>query len=68
MLDALRHFKSGLMQYRQQKWNDAMGEFNEVLVINANDKAAKLYIERCQHFLTSPPGNDWDGVWVMESK
>jgi adenylate cyclase len=68
MIDALRHFKSGLVKYRQQKWTDAMGEFNEVLSLNANDKAAKLYIERCQHFLASPPGDDWDGVWVMESK
>jgi adenylate cyclase len=68
MIDALRHFKSGLVKYRQQKWMDAKGEFGEVLALNDHDKAAKMYIERCDHFLASPPGDDWDGIWVMETK
>jgi len=68
MIDALRHFKSGLVKYRQQKWDDAKGEFGEVLALNDHDKAAKLYIERCKHFLANPPGGEWDGVWVMQDK
>jgi adenylate cyclase len=68
MIDAMRHFKSGLVKYRQQKWNDAKNEFGEVLALNDHDKAAKMYIERCDHFLANPPGANWDGVWVMESK
>jgi adenylate cyclase len=68
MTDALRHFKAGLQKYRQQKWSDAKGEFNDVLALNDHDKAAKMYIERCDHFIANPPGADWDGVWVMESK
>ena len=68
MIDALRHFKSGLVKYRQQKWGDAKDEFGDVLALNGQDKAAKLYMERCDHFLANPPGADWDGVWVMESK
>ncbi|MBI5790706.1 MAG: GAF domain-containing protein [Rhodocyclales bacterium] len=68
MTDALRHFRSGLMKYRQQKWTDAKKEFGELLALNGHDKAAKMYVERCDHFLANPPGDDWDGVWVMESK
>jgi adenylate cyclase len=68
MTDALRHFKAGLQKFRQQKWDDAKGEFNDVLALNDHDKAAKMYIERCDHFIANPPGDDWDGVWVMESK
>jgi len=68
MIDALRHFKSGLVKYRQQKWIDAKSEFGEVLVLNDHDKAATMYIGRCDHFLANPPGENWDGVWVMESK
>jgi adenylate cyclase len=68
MIDALRHFKSGLVKFRQQKWNDAKGEFGEVLALNDHDKAAKMYIGRCDHFIANPPGDAWDGVWVMESK
>jgi adenylate cyclase len=68
MSDALRCFKSGLAKYRQMKWSDAIGEFKEVLALNDHDKAAKLYIERCEHFRAEPPPEGWDGVWVMESK
>ena len=68
MTDALRHFKAGLQKYRQQKWDDAMGEFNEVLALNDHDKAATMYIGRCEHFIANPPGDEWNGVWVMESK
>jgi adenylate cyclase len=68
MSDALRAFKAGLQKYRQQKWSDAKGEFNDVLAFNPEDKAAKMYISRCDHFIDHPPGGEWDGVWVMESK
>jgi adenylate cyclase len=68
MTDALRHFKAGLQKFRQQKWDDAKGEFNDVLALNDHDKAAKMYIGRCDHFIANPPGDEWDGVWVMESK
>lgn len=66
--DALRLFKSGLAKYRKQEWLPATEVFSEVLELNPHDKAAQLYIERCHHFIAAPPGSDWDGVWVMESK
>lgn len=68
MIDALGLFKAGLSHYRQQRWNDAAAKFNEVLALNPNDKAAKMYVERCRHLADNPPGDAWDGVWVMESK
>ncbi len=68
MLDALRHFKTGLAKFRQQKWDDAEAEFKEVLALNDHDKAAAMYIKRCEHFRADPPGAEWDGVWVMEEK
>ena len=36
--------------------------------MNPADKAARLYVERCRHLAEHPPGDDWNGVWVMESK
>jgi adenylate cyclase len=45
-----------------------MGAFHEVLEINSHDKAAQLYLERCGHLASNPPPDDWNGVWVMESK
>ncbi|HYR05272.1 MAG TPA: adenylate/guanylate cyclase domain-containing protein, partial [Gallionella sp.] len=68
LIDALGHFRNALTKYRQRKWHDAIHLLEEVLALNQNDKAAKLYIERCHYFIDNPPGDDWDGVWVMESK
>jgi len=68
MIDALRQFKAGLTKYRSRKWQDAIDAFQDVLALNERDKSAKLYIERCQHLAENPPGEDWNGVWVMESK
>ncbi|MBP6278552.1 MAG: GAF domain-containing protein [Rhodocyclaceae bacterium] len=68
MADAMRLFRTGLVKYRQRKWEDAISEFTEVLALNPNDKAAKLYIERSEHFRANPPSDDWEGVWVMQDK
>lgn len=68
LTDALRIFRSGLQNYRQSRWNQAIADFKDVLGFNAGDKAAQLYIERAEHFRTHPPEAGWDGVWIMESK
>lgn len=68
LIDALGHFRNALSKYRQRHWEDAIHLLEEVLALNPNDKPAKLYIERSRYFIDNPPGDDWNGVWVMESK
>jgi adenylate cyclase len=68
LIDALGYFRDGVTKYRQRKWTDAVKQFSEVVAMNPADKAAKLYLERCRHLAEHPPGDDWNGVWVMESK
>jgi adenylate cyclase len=68
LIDALGYFRDGVTKYRQRKWTDAVKQFSEVVAMNPADKAAKLYLERCRHLTEHPPGDDWNGVWVMESK
>ena len=68
LADALRYFKAALAKYRQKKWKEAISGFCEVLEIRPDDKAARLYVERCEHFAATPPPEDWNGVWVMETK
>jgi len=68
MMDALRHFREALSNYRSQRFADAKAVFGEVLAINPADKAARLYVERCDYFIGSPPPADWNGVWIMEGK
>ncbi|WP_340109267.1 GAF domain-containing protein [Pikeienuella sp. HZG-20] len=68
MMDALGHFREGIHRYRKQEWTRAIGSFKEALKANPDDRIATDYIERCRIMKTAPPGDDWDGVWVMKSK
>jgi adenylate cyclase len=68
MSDAMAHFRDALAKYRKRDFAGARVEFGCVLAINADDKAAKLYIERCDHLAEDPPPEDWGGVWVMDHK
>jgi adenylate cyclase len=68
LIDALGYFRDGLAKYRHGRWSDAEALFSQVLSLNPADKSAQLYVERCRHLAANPPGEEWSGVWMMESK
>lgn len=61
-------YHEGRKLYLARDFVSAVGKFAQVMGIDKDNKAAKLHMERCQHFLTTPPEEDWDGVWTMTSK
>ena len=68
LADVLGHFKYGQECYRDGKWDNAIKAFSEALRLNPNDAVSHLYVERCKKLLENPPGEDWNGVWHLESK
>jgi adenylate cyclase len=68
LVEALGLFNDGYRSWNIGKWDQAIKLFNSVLKINPSDKAAQLYIDRCNHMKKNPPKGTWDGVWVMTSK
>ena len=68
MMDVLGHFREGVNHYRAQDWLKAERSFKEALKANPGDRISEDYIERCEIMDLNPPGDDWDGVWVMKSK
>ena len=64
----LAAFRRGLEAYKQRQWQAAIAAFQEALNIEANDEPARLYLERCRAYQTTPPPDDWDGVFVMKTK
>jgi adenylate cyclase len=67
-LKAYRIFEKGLSLYREQKWDEATKYFNAVMKVIPADPPSKIFIERCNEFKADPPGAEWDGVFVAESK
>ena len=68
MTDVLGNFRDGLAAYREMQWADARDCFQRGTSLNPQDKPCKIYIDRCNHLEANPPGDSWDGVWVMTSK
>jgi len=66
--DALGRFRDGLAKYRRRDFAAAKRLFLEELEINSEDKAAQMYVTRCDLLTETPPPSDWEGVWIMESK
>jgi adenylate cyclase len=66
--DFIPSFEQGLASYRGQEWKKAETFFNKVLKMKPGDKPSLIYIDRCRKMALSPPGPEWDGVWIMKTK
>jgi len=64
----LNQYQKGFDHYLMRNWEWAMNHFRQALQIKSNDGPSRLYLLRCQEFLENPPGEDWDGVFVMKNK
>jgi class 3 adenylate cyclase/CHASE2 domain-containing sensor protein len=57
-----------LAHYRNRRWQEAIDAFAAILARHPEDGPAKTYLSRCRTYLTSPPPQDWNGVWTMATK
>jgi hypothetical protein len=64
----LKHFAAGRKNYKLMKFKEAQACFAKALSLDAEDGPSKVYYARCKHYLTNPPPEDWDGVFVMKTK
>ena len=66
---ALRdHYSDGLAAYRARRWDDARRAFAAALDAVPDDGPSLTFVKRLDGFATTPPGDDWDGVWRLEQK
>ncbi|QZZ18949.1 GAF domain-containing protein [Leptothermofonsia sichuanensis E412] len=64
----IEHYHKGRAYYLERNFPMAMAEFGTVLNLNKDDKSATLHLSRCQHWLTNPPPDSWDGSWALTEK
>jgi adenylate cyclase len=67
-MEVLNIFRYGLKCYRERRWSDGIKAFRDALALNPEDYLSQKYIERCEHLKNNPPPDDWNGVWVMQTK
>ncbi|MBL7129006.1 MAG: response regulator [Ignavibacteria bacterium] len=61
-------FEEGLNLYFKILFADAAVFFKKVVDQNPNDRAARLYLEHCAHFMVQGVPDDWTGIELMVSK
>jgi adenylate cyclase len=64
----LARYEDGVRLYRERKFSEAAGEFQESLSEQPEDYLTSMYLKRCQALIENPPGESWDGVFVMTKK
>jgi adenylate cyclase len=64
-IEAAERFGEAFERYRLRRWEDALGILE---TWPGEDGPARVLIERCRHFLASPPEPDWDGVFRFHEK
>lgn len=55
-------FEVGILHYNQRKFTEAQQVFQEVLRINPQDRAAKVYVERCENYQEHGVPENWEGI------
>lgn len=64
----LKEFHHAIQLYRQQKWDDAEKTLFQLSQDDPERYIYTLYLDRIAYFRNTPPGADWDGVFVHTSK
>jgi adenylate cyclase len=68
LAEFLLHYERGLECYFGRKWSEGVDAFTHALRLRPDDGPSQLYLSRTNAYLTSPPPETWDGVFVMKSK
>lgn len=75
--DCLDCFQQGIDKYLLQDWDGALMLFEKAKEMEPNkpgvtpgvkDNPSMILIDRCNVMKENPPGDDWDGVYIMTTK
>jgi len=61
-------FSEGLAAYRSREWDRAAEAWKGCLKLFPEDGPSRLFLERVYHLGQNPPGEEWDGIWRLETK
>jgi adenylate cyclase len=67
-IELIELFERGHQAYRQRYWSTAKKIFENMLTRWPNDGPTRLFLARCEEYLTAEPAPGWDGVYVMTHK
>ena len=68
--DCISFFDQGIKKYLARDWQGAIAEFERSSELERFGPVnpSKIYLDRCKEMIANPPGEAWDGVYVMITK
>ena len=66
--EVVNYYCMGLERYKNRDWSAAANFFERALQINPDDYPSEMYLERSKIFEIEPPSEEWNGVFVMQTK
>ncbi len=64
---SIRYAKA-LTAYRKKEWDNARKAFQECLLLHPDDPPSSVFLKRLDHYEQNPPGQNWEGIWVIKQK
>jgi adenylate cyclase len=61
-------FVEALGLYLERDFRGAAEQYKAALRLRPGDKPAAMLLERCRAFLSAPPPEEWNGVYVATEK
>jgi adenylate cyclase len=61
-------YAAGLEAYRERRWGEALELFKESLTLWSGDGPSRTMVDRCQIYQTTPPSEEWGGVFEATHK
>jgi len=69
LFDCIGLYERGMEEYLAQNWDNAISLFNKSFELEVHDvNPSKMLLDRSKELKKNPPGELWDGVFVMTSK
>ena len=69
LFDCIGLYEQGMEKYLTQNWDEAIKLFNKSLELEVHENNPSLILlDRAKELKKNPPGDAWDGVFVMKSK
>jgi len=61
-------FNQGLTLYKEKKWHEALGVFDNILKQNIEDGPSEFYKKKCEYYIASPPLTENRDIVKMTEK
>lgn len=61
-------YQAGRSAYVNMNFRQAIQYFEQAKRLRTHDRAVEIHLKRAHEFLLSPPFEEWDGIYTMETK